>query len=127
MTTSRKLPRRVGSPDGRPQSSNSRNCFGKFCRCLAAPVNEKEKRGKSDEKQCSAKHPHLIGKNGGDLLRREKSQGDSQNGSDQPAGAGKNQRSPAIASFSKGIAERDSQQRPEHVKKGNELQNYSER
>src|SRR5580700_6562594 len=126
MTTSRNSsPSR--RPDGRPQSSNSRNCFGEFSRCLAAHVNEKEKRGKSGEKQCSAKHPHLIRKNGSDLLRREKSQGDSQSGSDKPAGAGKNQCDPAIASFSKGIAERDSQQRPEHIKKGNQLQNHSER
>src|SRR5580700_4454549 len=118
MTTSRNSsPSR--RPDGRPQSSNSRNCFGEFSRCLAAPVNEKEKRGKAGEKQCSAKHPHLIGKNGGDLLRREKSQDDSQNSGDQPADAGKNQRPPAVASFSKGIAEGDSEQRPKHVKKRN--------
>src|SRR5580692_10352198 len=94
---------------------------------FAPPVNIKKENRQTNEKQAAAKHPHFIGQQRLNLLRREKRENNSQRGGNQPASAGQNQSRFAVEAFSRIRIDGDFQQRREHVQKRNELQHHGQR
>src|SRR6267143_3379263 len=98
-----------------------------LARGLATAVDEKEKRGHTDETQRAAEHPYFIRKNGADLLRGEKGQGNSKRSGQKAAETGGDQSCLAITPACERFVHSDPQEGAEHVQKRNQLQHDRER
>src|SRR6266436_4459317 len=109
--------RRTAGHNCLPNSISQYRCgrLRQFPRGIAPAVDEEEKSREADEEQPATEHPDFIGTQRGDLLRGEKGQGDAENGGQQAARPGKQQRGFAIARPDKGGALADLQQCTKHI------------
>src|SRR5262249_53452124 len=90
-------------------------------------VNKKEKRRGSYKEDGATHHPRFIGSERRNLLCRKKGQADAERRGEQATESGNDKCLFAVAHSLKVLTESNFEQRAEHVKKRNELQDDGER